>query len=622
MPDRIEIVGQLDTTGLTIEAEDVNATGDGVPKRVVTGWAVPWDKVGVTSVGPTKFLKGSLNPELVPAVNRDHNRERLVGKVSHAQDSPMGLHVKARISATDLGNETLTLAGDGIIDGFSVEVVPTKYEFEADDQYGEVMVVSEGEWVGLALTPRPAFGQARVTHVAASADERKGPIVAEEMTAVATALADVAAEMKADRASAIAAAQVQTDRATAEAKARHEAKVTELAADAKEAGIDVSLLHAGKLDEAKDWEIDAAFRKLDKIRPVQVLTTPATPKKPVFAGHPMTALGRFAHATVKAAKGDPTSLAMIRAAWIEAREIYAAGTAEWTGEVDKDPQIMAALNDVGTSDALGLVPPQYTSRIIIPGMVMTPALDNCCIREPLPNVGMSIIKPHLTADVNGAYTSTELAQPATNDVTWGTDTIAVLMYQHAIRVSYALLERSDFGGYAANYFARVVNNHQSAKEQKLVDTMSIEAQETALSGATVLANVARLVTTVVNNQADSETSFGGMRPDYVAMAPDQWELFVTTALTAGGAFTQGAVPVISDDFTATWGGLKLVMVPGMDATGLIVGSSAATRVSEGQTSRYSVLIVSVAAVELGYQAYDAFDVELPLALASNFAASR
>jgi hypothetical protein len=253
---------------------------------------------------------------------------------------------------------------------------------------------------------------------------------------------------------------------------------------------------------------------------------------------------------------------------------------------------------------------------------MTPALDNCCIREPLPPVGMSLIKPHLTADVNGAYTVTELAQPATNDVTVGTDTIAVQMYQHAIRASWALVERGDFGGFAAFYFSRVVNNHNSAKEQKLVDIMSLEAQETALSGTTVLANVARLVTTAVTNQADTESSFGGYRPDYVALAPDQWELFVTTAQTAGGAFTQGNVPVISDDFTANWGGMKIVMVPGMDSTGIIVGARAATHVHEGGEGRYSVNIVSVASVELGYQAYDAFDVEFPLALASNFAASR
>lgn len=620
MTDRIEIFGQFDTSGLTIEAEDVNAA-DG-PKRVLSGWAVPWDKPGNTSAGWVKFLPGSLDASSVPALNRDHDRTRLTGKVTHAQESPMGMHVKARVAATLLGDETLTLAGEGIITGFSVEVIPTEYTFEADDQYGELMVVSQGEWVGLAVTPNPAFGQARITHVAASAADGKGPIVAEEMTAVATALTDLAAQMKADREAVHAASEA--DRAAAEvaATARHAFKVKELTAAAKEAGVDVAVLYDGDIAKAADYEVDAARIKLLELKPAPVTSLAAEAKKPVFTGHPMTALGRFAHATVKAAKGDPTALGQVRAAWAEAREIFAAGKDDWTGEVDKDPQIMAALNDVGTSDSLGLVPPQYTARVIIPGNVMTPALDNCCIREPLPNVGMSIIKPHLTADVNGAYTSTELAQPATNDVTFGTDTISVLMYQHAIRVSYALLERSDFGGYAANYFARVVNNHLSAKEQKLVDTMSLEAQETALSGTTVLANVARLVTTAVSNQADTETSFGGMRPDYVAMAPDQWELFVTTAMTAGGAFTPGSVPVISDDFTAVWGGIKLVMVPGLDSTGLIVGSRAATRVSEGQTSRYSVLIVSVAAVELGYQAYDAFDVELPLALASNFAASR
>ena len=51
----------------------------------------------------------------------------------------------------------------------AVGVKPTAYTFETDDQFGEVMVVSEGEWTETSLVPFPAFTNARVSDVAAAA---------------------------------------------------------------------------------------------------------------------------------------------------------------------------------------------------------------------------------------------------------------------------------------------------------------------------------------------------------------------------------------------------------------------------------------------------------------------
>lgn len=50
-------------------------------------------------------------------LNRDHNPERLVGKaVALYPGRPEGLVAKLRVSRTDLGDETLQLAEDGVLD--------------------------------------------------------------------------------------------------------------------------------------------------------------------------------------------------------------------------------------------------------------------------------------------------------------------------------------------------------------------------------------------------------------------------------------------------------------------------------------------------------------------------
>jgi hypothetical protein len=83
----------------------------------------------------------------------------------------------AKISATNLGNEYLTLANDGVIDSVSVGINPTKFSFDADG----VMIVEAAEWTELSMVSQGAFSGAVITEVAASIPQTEPPIELNEV---------------------------------------------------------------------------------------------------------------------------------------------------------------------------------------------------------------------------------------------------------------------------------------------------------------------------------------------------------------------------------------------------------------------------------------------------------
>ena len=84
-----------------------------------------------------------------------------------AQDTPQGMMFTAKISATRLGDEYMTLMVDGVIDAVSVGVTPTKFSYDEEG----VMIVEAATWQELSLVSEGAFSGAVITEVAASAPD-------------------------------------------------------------------------------------------------------------------------------------------------------------------------------------------------------------------------------------------------------------------------------------------------------------------------------------------------------------------------------------------------------------------------------------------------------------------
>lgn len=96
-------------------------------------------------------------------VNRDHNLERTVGRaVAFHPSRDEGLVAEVKIARTDLGDETLTLAEDGVLDASAGFIpMPGGMEWEGRNKYR----VNKA-WLGhIAMTPEPAYEDAKVLAV-------------------------------------------------------------------------------------------------------------------------------------------------------------------------------------------------------------------------------------------------------------------------------------------------------------------------------------------------------------------------------------------------------------------------------------------------------------------------
>jgi HK97 family phage prohead protease len=156
---------RLTPSQITVDA----AAAEGLPSRSISGVAVTYDETATVNDGTrVRFLQGSL-----PVTGRDpklfmqHDSNQIVGKVVERVDTPQGMMFTAKISATRLGDEALTLANDGVIDAVSVGVTPTKFSY---DEKG-VMIVEAATWQELSLVSEGAFNGAVITEVAASAPD-------------------------------------------------------------------------------------------------------------------------------------------------------------------------------------------------------------------------------------------------------------------------------------------------------------------------------------------------------------------------------------------------------------------------------------------------------------------
>lgn len=154
---------------LTAQHVTLDAAEGDQPSRTITGLAVPWDTVATLSGGEqVKFLKGSL-PEDGPAPKllEYHDDTRVIGVVTERVSTDEGMMFSAKLARTRAADDSLELLAMGALDSVSVGAVPTKFKRTA----GGVLEVSEARWLELSVVTVPAYADAQVYSVAASAEE-------------------------------------------------------------------------------------------------------------------------------------------------------------------------------------------------------------------------------------------------------------------------------------------------------------------------------------------------------------------------------------------------------------------------------------------------------------------
>ena len=133
-------------------------------KREVEGIAVPYNSpIEIGGGWQERFEKGAVDLTSDVKLFRDH--KEVIGKVIELSETEDGLLVRAKVSETNLGNETLNLVKDGAIRSFSVGFIPL-----TDEKQDKTIIRKKVDLKEISLVVFPAYDKAVVTEVREEAD--------------------------------------------------------------------------------------------------------------------------------------------------------------------------------------------------------------------------------------------------------------------------------------------------------------------------------------------------------------------------------------------------------------------------------------------------------------------
>jgi HK97 family phage prohead protease len=145
--------------------------------RTIFGQIVPFGVAGATSLGPVIFEAGSLHIGENVKVLLEHDGRRPVGRLVNHSANPSGIMGEMKIAGTTAGSDVLIEAADGLRDGISVGANIIEHTVR-DGQ----IIVTSAELVEVSLVTNPAYADARVTQVAATADDQTEIVEETKMT--------------------------------------------------------------------------------------------------------------------------------------------------------------------------------------------------------------------------------------------------------------------------------------------------------------------------------------------------------------------------------------------------------------------------------------------------------
>ena len=144
-------------TDMITRSFEIRATDS--EKREVSGIAVPYnDTIDIGGGWSERFEKGAVDLNANVKLFRDHNE--IIGIVTQMEESDEGLLIRAKISETVLGNETLNLVKDGAIRSFSVGFIPV-----TDETKGKTIIRKKVNLKEVSLVAFPAYDKAEVLSV-------------------------------------------------------------------------------------------------------------------------------------------------------------------------------------------------------------------------------------------------------------------------------------------------------------------------------------------------------------------------------------------------------------------------------------------------------------------------
>ena len=116
--------------GFTIEASADSGA------KTISGIAVPYGVEATVSDGRRVIIEAGALPTdgKRPKLLVEHSPEKPIGTVVSRSEAPdgSGMLFTAKVAGTNLGNETMLLASEGVYDSVSVGITPTKWTTKED----------------------------------------------------------------------------------------------------------------------------------------------------------------------------------------------------------------------------------------------------------------------------------------------------------------------------------------------------------------------------------------------------------------------------------------------------------------------------------------------------------
>lgn len=154
-------------------------------RRTMTGVVVPWNRVGhKQNGGRWRFNRGSLKFADAKYIRflEDHNHSLFFGRGISVEETESGLRMTFKVANGEHGDRMLAMAQNGSKTGLSVGVEFDESDTEKDPDNPGVRLVNSAHLVEVSLVKNPAFDEARLISVTASADLGEETGMPEETT--------------------------------------------------------------------------------------------------------------------------------------------------------------------------------------------------------------------------------------------------------------------------------------------------------------------------------------------------------------------------------------------------------------------------------------------------------
>lgn len=365
-------------------------------KREIDMRLVPWDVAIDTVQGREQFSRGAfdgLDPASVYLFGSEHEAHialgqdgkptlgrRPTGKAISLTDRTDGGYGTFRVARTAAGDEQLALAADGIVAGASIEFGEVPGGSVTSTVSGRrTRVHNRVRLTGVTTTYRPAYAQAGVVAVRAESSEGEAPVADQEKAAV--------------------------EAAPAEKDEKDEIRIRSVQ--------DQIAGFGDQLDQALMKVTDAFSERIGKLEESarSQFVVPGAPEEKTKA-----TLGQWAQYALRALSGDRIS--------------------------SNDTQYRA-LEDVVTSDNLGVVPDTFLQNEMIGVIDARRPFMSSTRRLPTPSSGMTMHVPVLEQRPTVGLQSEEKAEIDSTAVKVTTADFSAVTIAGGIDISLQLLKLSD-----------------------------------------------------------------------------------------------------------------------------------------------------------------------------------